>query len=96
MVFLTFFRSGSIQPSSAATNLSSDSLLEKDVAIADTTGLKEAEIRVAHGSESVSSAGYQATQVQIQDKSEFVAGSLNSVEQSMVAPEGIEISTQGK
>jgi len=84
----------SIQPSSAATNLSSDSLLEKDVAIADTTGLKEAEIRVAHGSESVSSAGYQATQVQIQDKSEFVAGSLNSVEQSMVAPEGIEISTQ--
>ena len=95
MSFLTFCHSGSIQPSRAATSPSSDSFLEKDEAIVDTTGLQEAEIRVAYGSESISSAGYQATQVQIQDKSEFVAKSSNDVEQRIVAQERVEISAQG-
>ena len=76
-------------------NRSGETYLEEEIAIVDTTGIKEAEIRTAFGNESMTSSGYQATQVNIRDKSESDIEMVLNYEKTKETLEEAAISNKG-
>ena len=94
--FQLLFYSDGQEPSPDALNRSAETYIEEYKAIIDTTGIKEAEIRTAFGNESVTPSGYQATQINIQDKSEIDVEIMKNYEKTKNAtPKKATISNQG-
>ena len=95
LILNCFCHSDELELPSNATKSLSETILEKDIAIIDTTGIKEAEICIAAGNESLISSGYQATQGNVPDYSQADLEMMQDMTTSEAESEDVKSVVEG-